>query len=173
MDSCAVCEGPGSGIFFGVFTCRPCASFFRRSVRERRQYVCRQQGDCPIDKGSPLQKFLQPLTLLQSNPTLSPPEGMRNCCRACRLRRCLLTGMRAEMANAGKDSSFSSSWSNQRWIGQKVAAAATAKARPRPQKWKTPLLLAAGKKCLRHRPQHSRWPTALEATLWFVLVEVE
>ncbi|KAL3082707.1 hypothetical protein niasHS_010509 [Heterodera schachtii] len=72
---CAVCGCVGATIYCAVFSCRPCASFFRRSIKDQREYKCRANGDCPIDK-----------------------DGMRNCCRACRLRRCFEAGMRLDLA---------------------------------------------------------------------------
>ena len=67
---CQICLGPSNGFYFGVLACRACASFFRRSAMENRQYVCRKGSKCAIQT-----------------------EGMRNSCRACRLRRCIAVGM--------------------------------------------------------------------------------
>jgi hypothetical protein len=51
VGACAICDGPGEGCFFGAFSCRSCAAFFRRSVRDGRQYQCRANGDCSINEG--------------------------------------------------------------------------------------------------------------------------
>lgn len=51
MQPCAVCSGKISGFHFGVFVCRACASFFRRSVLDKRQYLCRKGNRCAIQSG--------------------------------------------------------------------------------------------------------------------------
>uniref|UniRef100_A0A914Q0P0 Nuclear receptor domain-containing protein n=1 Tax=Panagrolaimus davidi TaxID=227884 RepID=A0A914Q0P0_9BILA len=68
--SCAVCGQLGEGWHFGAFVCRPCASFFRRTIAENKVYDCRQNNQCPINRES------------------------RNCCRSCRLKKCYKSGMK-------------------------------------------------------------------------------
>nr|CAD2161226.1 unnamed protein product [Meloidogyne enterolobii] len=70
---CSVCSGPSNGFYFGVLSCRACASFYRRSFFEKRRFLCRRFNNCDINA-----------------------DGMRNSCRACRLRRCLEAGMNIE-----------------------------------------------------------------------------
>uniref|UniRef100_A0A914ZBI3 Nuclear receptor domain-containing protein n=1 Tax=Panagrolaimus superbus TaxID=310955 RepID=A0A914ZBI3_9BILA len=67
---CAVCGQLGEGWHFGAFVCRPCASFFRRTMAENKAYDCRHNNQCPINRES------------------------RNCCRSCRLKKCLDSGMK-------------------------------------------------------------------------------
>ncbi|KAI1700740.1 zinc finger, c4 type (two domains) domain-containing protein [Ditylenchus destructor] len=69
---CDVCNYPHYGNHFGVLACRSCASFFRRTVFERKNYKCRKDNDCVIK------------------------EPIRNACKACRLQQCLRAGMRQE-----------------------------------------------------------------------------
>uniref|UniRef100_A0A1I7WNR5 Nuclear receptor domain-containing protein n=1 Tax=Heterorhabditis bacteriophora TaxID=37862 RepID=A0A1I7WNR5_HETBA len=70
---CSVCEAPNSGFHFGAMACAACSAFFRRTIAEKRKYVCRKEGDahlnCPID------------------------QQHRCYCRACRLQKCLVMGM--------------------------------------------------------------------------------
>ncbi|KAH7704250.1 CRE-NHR-17 protein [Aphelenchoides avenae] len=46
---CMVCGGRANGIHFGAQSCAACNAFFRRSVAENRQYICRKNGNCLID----------------------------------------------------------------------------------------------------------------------------
>ena len=71
---CVVCGDKSSGNHFGVISCEACKSFFRRSVRANRQYVCRavEKNNCPVTVKT------------------------RNRCQHCRLEKCLETGMRRE-----------------------------------------------------------------------------
>ncbi|KAL3083833.1 hypothetical protein niasHT_035292 [Heterodera trifolii] len=67
---CPVCSEPSDGTFFSVPSCRACGSFFRRSVLDKRKYLCHKENNCAIIN-----------------------TGMRNSCRACRLKRCFGVGM--------------------------------------------------------------------------------
>ncbi|KAI1698760.1 zinc finger, c4 type (two domains) domain-containing protein [Ditylenchus destructor] len=77
---CVVCQtSPYHGTYFTVLVCRACASFFRRTIAERKVYICARNNDCDIFR-----------------------DGMRNACRACRLQQCLRSGMKA-YPNAGEN----------------------------------------------------------------------
>lgn len=71
---CVVCGDKSSGNHFGVVSCEACKSFFRRSVRANRQYLCRavEKNNCPVTVKT------------------------RNRCQHCRLEKCLKVGMRRE-----------------------------------------------------------------------------
>ena len=71
---CVVCSDKSSGNHFGVVSCEACKSFFRRSVRANRQYLCRavEKNNCPVTVKT------------------------RNRCQHCRLEKCLKVGMRRE-----------------------------------------------------------------------------
>uniref|UniRef100_A0AC34GXM1 Nuclear receptor domain-containing protein n=1 Tax=Panagrolaimus sp. ES5 TaxID=591445 RepID=A0AC34GXM1_9BILA len=73
---CSICEAPTHGMHFGVSTCKACASFFRRSMVERKRYKCRFQDHCIIN------------------------NKVRNNCRACRLKKCYQAGMVREASPA-------------------------------------------------------------------------
>ncbi|KAM3726477.1 Nuclear hormone receptor [Dirofilaria immitis] len=47
---CSVCHDEASGRHYGVIACFGCKGFFRRTVRARKNYVCRYEQKCRIDK---------------------------------------------------------------------------------------------------------------------------
>ncbi len=67
---CVVCGDISSGKHYGILACNGCSGFFKRSVRRKLIYRCQAgTGSCVIDKAH------------------------RNQCQACRLKKCLQTGM--------------------------------------------------------------------------------
>uniref|UniRef100_A0A7E4VD70 Nuclear receptor domain-containing protein n=1 Tax=Panagrellus redivivus TaxID=6233 RepID=A0A7E4VD70_PANRE len=85
-EPCTVCGANARGLHFQVVSCRACAAFFRRSVRNKRVYRCRTGfRDCDLTKtasGKPI-------------------------CRFCRLKKCYDVGMRLETAAASTSGGFS------------------------------------------------------------------
>ncbi|KAI1712558.1 zinc finger, c4 type (two domains) domain-containing protein [Ditylenchus destructor] len=73
IELCKVCGLPSNVFRFGIFCCRACCAFFRRSIAQKKQYECIHNNRCIINQ-----------------------EGMRNACRACRMRRCYDVGMNAD-----------------------------------------------------------------------------
>ncbi|XP_076174116.1 nuclear receptor subfamily 2 group E member 1 isoform X3 [Ptiloglossa arizonensis] len=71
--ACNVCGDRSSGKHYGIYSCDGCSGFFKRSIHNRRDYICKGQDDmkgrCPIDKTH------------------------RNHCRACRLAKCFAANM--------------------------------------------------------------------------------
>nr|WMI31532.1 Svp [Stenostomum brevipharyngium] len=80
---CVVCGDKASGRHYGQFTCEGCKSFFKRSIRRNLQYTCRASKKCVIDIHS------------------------RNQCQACRLKRCLKSGMRREAVQQSRMQTYS------------------------------------------------------------------
>ncbi|ESO93837.1 hypothetical protein LOTGIDRAFT_104793 [Lottia gigantea] len=69
---CLVCEDRASGFHYSVFSCEGCKGFFKRTVQKALTYVCREQGNCVINKFT------------------------RNSCQHCRYNKCVAQGMRKE-----------------------------------------------------------------------------
>ncbi|GMR32366.1 hypothetical protein PMAYCL1PPCAC_02561, partial [Pristionchus mayeri] len=68
-EPCAVCGDTSDGHHYGVRSCRGCNAFFRRAVTLNQQFTCRRGGRCMVDK------------------------NVRCACRACRLAKCIASGM--------------------------------------------------------------------------------
>ncbi|ESN98870.1 hypothetical protein HELRODRAFT_144940, partial [Helobdella robusta] len=68
---CRICGAPSSGFHFGVITCEGCKGFFRRRCHDNRfdKFKCNENNCCVISAAN------------------------RSMCRACRLRKCLDSGM--------------------------------------------------------------------------------
>lgn len=69
---CPICGDKISGFHYGIFSCESCKGFFKRTVQNRKNYVCLRGAACPI--------------------TIST----RKKCPACRFGKCLQTGMKLE-----------------------------------------------------------------------------
>ncbi|CAH8436480.1 unnamed protein product [Heterobilharzia americana] len=69
---CVICGDKASGKHYGVISCEGCKGFFKRTVRKQLQYVCRESGQCPVDRRK------------------------RTRCQYCRFEQCLAKGMKKE-----------------------------------------------------------------------------
>ncbi|KAI6221936.1 CBR-NHR-88 protein [Aphelenchoides fujianensis] len=76
---CVVCGDEASGKHYQASTCFGCKGFFRRTVRSNKEYTCRYEGRCQIDKIG------------------------RNICRSCRFRKCLSVGMDRDAIRPDRD----------------------------------------------------------------------
>ena len=81
-SSCPICADKISGPHYGTLTCSPCSSFFKRAILARRIFMCRNGGNCTIDK------------------------MRRSRCRYCRLVKCFACGMRSRNVGAKKRESM-------------------------------------------------------------------
>ncbi|KAI6233556.1 Nuclear receptor [Aphelenchoides fujianensis] len=76
--SCLVCSETPASKHYGSYSCSGCKGFFRRSVRQHRVYYCSYNNDCVIRK------------------------EFRNCCRACRMQKCLMIGMSPKLVHSDR-----------------------------------------------------------------------
>lgn len=69
---CPVCGDRISGFHYGIFSCESCKGFFKRTVQNKKHYVCLRGASCPV------------------------AISTRKKCPACRFDKCLRTGMKLE-----------------------------------------------------------------------------
>ncbi|GMT03278.1 hypothetical protein PENTCL1PPCAC_25452, partial [Pristionchus entomophagus] len=69
-EFCAVCGDPAIGFHYDVASCSGCRSFFRRTIKQEKEYECKREGECMVERH-----------LERAN------------CRACRLDACIEAGM--------------------------------------------------------------------------------
>lgn len=72
VEFCPICKDKVSGYHYGVPTCESCKGFFKRSIQNKRKYVCTMSNSCVIDR------------------------LMRRKCQSCRLNKCFESGMKSE-----------------------------------------------------------------------------
>ncbi|GMR58697.1 hypothetical protein PMAYCL1PPCAC_28892, partial [Pristionchus mayeri] len=71
-DLCAVCGDPAIGFHYDVASCSGCRSFFRRTIKQQKDYKCKLESKCDISKKG---------------------EESRARCKACRLNSAIEAGM--------------------------------------------------------------------------------
>lgn len=69
---CPICGDRISGFHYGIFSCESCKGFFKRTVQNKKHYVCLRGASCPV------------------------AVATRKKCPACRFDKCLRTGMKLE-----------------------------------------------------------------------------
>ncbi|KAH8421173.1 hypothetical protein KR009_010296 [Drosophila setifemur] len=69
---CPICGDKISGFHYGIFSCESCKGFFKRTVQNRKNYVCVRGGPCQVCIST------------------------RKKCPACRFEKCLQKGMKLE-----------------------------------------------------------------------------
>lgn len=69
---CPICGDKISGFHYGIFSCESCKGFFKRTVQNRKNYVCVRGSACPVTIAT------------------------RKKCPACRFEKCLQRGMKLE-----------------------------------------------------------------------------
>ncbi|KAL1509419.1 hypothetical protein ABEB36_004161 [Hypothenemus hampei] len=69
---CPICGDKISGFHYGIFSCESCKGFFKRTVQNRKNYVCLRGAQCSVTVAT------------------------RKKCPACRFDKCLQCGMKLE-----------------------------------------------------------------------------
>ncbi|CAL9682543.1 unnamed protein product [Knipowitschia caucasica] len=77
-EFCPVCGDSVSGYHYGLLTCESCKGFFKRTVQNKKRYVCVATQQCRIDK------------------------AQRKRCPFCRFQKCLEVGMRLDAVRADR-----------------------------------------------------------------------
>ncbi|KAJ8962063.1 hypothetical protein NQ314_005846 [Rhamnusium bicolor] len=84
---CPICGDKISGFHYGIFSCESCKGFFKRTVQNRKNYVCLRGAQCPVTVAT------------------------RKKCPACRFDKCLQCGMKLEDRTRGGRSTYQCSYS--------------------------------------------------------------
>ncbi|CAD5211080.1 unnamed protein product [Bursaphelenchus okinawaensis] len=79
LETCRVCGDGPARMHYGVPTCFGCKGFFRRTLKRTKEYTCRYNGNCVVDRYE------------------------RNSCRYCRFKRCLEVGMDPKAVRPDRD----------------------------------------------------------------------
>ncbi|CAD5215573.1 unnamed protein product [Bursaphelenchus xylophilus] len=79
LETCRVCGDGPARMHYGVPTCFGCKGFFRRTLKRTKEYTCRYNGNCIVDRYE------------------------RNSCRYCRFKRCLEVGMDPKAVRPDRD----------------------------------------------------------------------
>ncbi|KAH7714166.1 zinc finger protein [Aphelenchoides avenae] len=79
IDTCRVCGDGPARMHYGVPTCFGCKGFFRRTLKRTKEYTCRYNNNCVVDRYE------------------------RNSCRYCRFKRCLDVGMDPKAVRPDRD----------------------------------------------------------------------
>ena len=61
-----------SGYHYGIYSCESCKGFFKRTVQNKKTFMCHRKGECEVNITN------------------------RKKCPACRFKRCLIAGMKLE-----------------------------------------------------------------------------
>ncbi|VDN85625.1 unnamed protein product, partial [Brugia pahangi] len=93
---CQIClYAASNGSHFGAKTCAACAAFFRRTVSDEKNYICKRSQRCDVKltyayDNRIFLNFNYPIYIEIS------ATGYRKICRSCRMKRCLHIGMLPE-----------------------------------------------------------------------------
>lgn len=81
---CLVCGGTPNGSRYGALACLGCIVFFRRAISNANVKNCDNNSNCKIGFG----EFSRTLKIFKVRFLET-----KNCCRSCRLQKCLQVGM--------------------------------------------------------------------------------
>ncbi|KAK3753907.1 hypothetical protein RRG08_006291 [Elysia crispata] len=76
---CKVCQGPSTGVHYGVLSCDACKGFFGRQLKSKGRHVV-----CPYNKNCGIKR------------------SKKHVCAPCRYRKCLDVGMSVRAIKAGR-----------------------------------------------------------------------
>ncbi|GAV09085.1 hypothetical protein RvY_18683 [Ramazzottius varieornatus] len=119
-EPCKVCGDEVSGYHYGVRTCEGCKAFFRRTIQKNKQYTCRGNQDCAVER-------------------LGKARTQR-CCY-CRFQQCLNVGMKTDAVRQDRargcpssSGSFSASPARGRRPKQEFSDGSEAEEEPKPKR---------------------------------------
>ncbi|CAD5206312.1 unnamed protein product [Bursaphelenchus okinawaensis] len=75
---CQVCGDQATGIHYQAITCEGCKGFFRRTVQNKIEYSCKNQGNCVINKEARVKcqkcRYTKCLTVMKTDLVMEPAE---------------------------------------------------------------------------------------------------
>ncbi|CAG7716079.1 unnamed protein product [Allacma fusca] len=116
---CPICGDRISGFHYGIFSCESCKGFFKRTVQNRKNYVCLRGASCHV------------------------AIATRKKCPACRFDKCLRVGMKLEAIREDRTRGGRSTYACSYALPPTSTGSAQAESVPQnqPPTWEIPHLL--------------------------------
>ncbi|KAI1289481.1 Nuclear hormone receptor FTZ-F1 beta [Halotydeus destructor] len=106
---CPICGDRISGFHYGIFSCESCKGFFKRTVQNKKNYMCLRGANCQVMKST------------------------RKKCPGCRFEKCLKVGMKLEAIREDRTRGGRSTYHSSYAVSSPTAAPHSTHSQPRSQ----------------------------------------